>query len=227
MPYPLFSVCYSFLGSSMKSLFLTTIATITLLFAGCSDDTANASSENFIVPLAVGNTWEYTTVKYRASGDTTIHYSVSVTDKGIYYGRDAYIMKYTGGIDLPAYNDAQGFHRSVLPNEFVMMAKYPAKKGDSWSWGVFTRTTEAGEVLGTFEARALVISVDTVITVGGHPYHCYHYRFNDMPIELKMPQYDTTMTDYFYSINIGLIQEISYANGKESIHTELQSYSLK
>lgn len=211
----------------MKLPFLSAIAALLLIVAGCSNDTTGVKSENVIVPLAVGNVWNYKTLDHRISGDTTIHYSLSVTGKGMYYGRDAYIMKYTGGIDLPAYNNAEGFYRSVLPDEFIKMAKYPANKGDSWSWGVFTRTTETGEILGTFEAKASVISVDTVIVVGGISYHCYHYRFDDLPVEMKIPQYDSTKTDYFYSVNIGLIQQISYVNSKESTHTELQSYSLK
>lgn len=220
----------------MRNYLIVTLCTFVLLFSACSDKTTEPQStekQNYIVPLSVGNQWKYREVSVVKEGSSTTkkekEYTLNVQSEEIINGAKEYniLNSLYDKIYMRWYNTAEGFWSNAFNiNYREFSAKYPCKKGDTWVINTFTRRDEQENVLGEAEVRMTVVSTNVQHTVNGKNYTCYHYKesLNDIKTGEVV---ESAFRDYYYAVNIGLVQEIYTYNGIEDYRIELLSYILK
>ncbi len=180
-------------------------------FNSCKDDKiTNAGSNNYIVPLNIGNQWVYRNYYYPL-GDTSLvsetgtEYSIT---KDTVINNERWFLISSAG--FPQGNRADGYYLLKKDNagneKPILYIPYPAQKGE--------------EVV-TGYGILKVVSVDTTITVDGNIYRCYCYS----PKE-EFPNSGFTLM--FYSPGVGNVLTESYAvNGSTGKIFLQQRYVLK
>jgi len=221
--------------STMRNYLLLSFCALALLFSGCSETTTEPQKaeelqkQNYIVPLNVGNQWRYKgTSVYNGLAIEEI-YDMTVQSEETINGIKEYSLLKSSEIAVSRhwYNTPEGFwHNYIKIDSKKFMAKYPCESGDKWVLFTFTRTDNKGNVLGEAEVRMTVISTNIQRTVNGKNYTCYHYResINDVKTGEIV---ESAIRDYYYAVNIGLVQEIYAFNNIEDYRIELLSHTLK
>lgn len=220
----------------MKNLLLLIISITVLELSSCSDkisDPQTADKQNYIVPLSVGNQWKYREISTKKEGSSTIKeekvYTLTVQSEEMISGIKEY------GIHNSLYNEnymrwyntAEGFWENYFNVDLrSFSAKYPCKNGDAWILDTFTRTDNQGNILGKFFRKMAVISTNVPRTINGSNFNCYHYQLTYNDLETKEPIANSS-TDYFYSVNVGLVEQVDINNGVEDFTKELLSYTVK
>lgn len=220
----------------MKNLLLLIISATLLVLSSCSDKTSapqTADKQNYIVPLSVGNQWKYREISTKKEGSSTIKeekvYTLTVQSEEMISGIKEY------GIHNSLYNEnymrwyntPEGYWNNVLTLSLRRLsAKYPCKKGDTWVVDTFVRTDNQGNKIGKFTTKMTVISTNVPRTINGNNYNCYHYQMTYNNLETKEPIANSS-TDYFYSVNVGLVEQVDINNGVEDFTKELLSYTVK
>lgn len=208
-----------------------------IMVSGCGENTAPSDNKpQTINPLIQGNRWNYHSISYiYPNNSTTIKeekkYSIEVVGKEIINGKEYALLQYSDQEEpsLVAYNDNMGYWQNSLHNRFhnpILMAAFPCKTGDTWVRDTIPRTDEQGNKIGTFTTRMTVISTNTKRNVYNKDYICYHYQetYNELNDNTKISD---TRVDYFYAVNIGLVEMVMTDKGKEIKTIELMSASLQ
>jgi len=152
--------------SSQGNQYLLFILTALLIY-GCSEITEPDNSINELIPLKIGNTWNYKMTSYDSTGvilyyedinssidkDTTINglkwYGYNSMPPGIWY-----INKSDG-----YWTFVKGGTGNILNDTSLVVYKYP---------------TQVGEIYGVTETLREVISVDEIITVPAGEFKVIH-----------------------------------------------------
>ncbi len=220
----------------MRNYLILTLCTFVLLFSACSDKTTEpqpTEKQNYIVPLSVGNQWRYREISIAKEGSSTVKeeklYTLSIQSEEIINGAKEYniLNSLYDKIYMRWYNTAEGFLSNAFNiNYREFSAKYPCKKGDTWVIDTFIRTDDQGNKIGKFTSKMTVISSNEARIVNGNNYTCYHYQrtYNDLATKEPIAN---SFTDFFYSVNIGLVEEVNTTEGFEDRTVELLSYSVK
>lgn len=218
----------------MRTYLLLSFCAIVLLLSACSDTTNNPQpieetpKQNYIVPLAVGNQWKYKKTSFY-KGVTEEIYDMTVHSEETINGIKEYgiLQSSHDKVYMHWYNSTQGFwHYYIVFDDKFFMAKYPCRTNDEWVMDTFIRTDEQGNSLGKGEERITVISTNTQRMVNGKNYTCYHYRrtMHDANTgKVIIP----TVYDYYYAVNIGLVEEIHSYNDITNHKIELLSHTVK
>lgn len=134
----------------------------------CKSSTEPGTSPSLIMPLAVGNEWDYATYEsdpnYVQFYDTIRIANRLVSDSSIFETLDHNYYKNTsGGLIL--------IDTFYIPKSLILLAKYPAQPGDFIKHDtnfVYTNPTLTGD--------EIVDSVTAVVTIPVGTYTCYKYR---------------------------------------------------
>jgi hypothetical protein len=143
--------------SSKRNMYLLFILT-SLLIYNCSESTGPDDSLNELIPLKIGNTWNYTRTVYDSSGIVLYTWNINSSIQ-----RDTIINynKWYGFTDAPASvyftNKSNGYWalQTIVPNYFP----------NDTSFIVYKYPTQVGDIYGDPEKPREVVSVDEMITV--------------------------------------------------------------
>jgi len=217
----------------MKSIILQLSLIVTIMLLGCGENTAPSENKSQTInPLLQGNKWNYHSISYiYPNSSTTIKeekkYSIEVVGKEIINGKEYALLQYSdqNKPSLAGYNDNMGYWRNLLNNP-ILMAKFPCKTGDIWVRDTFARTDEQGNKIGSFITRMTVISTNASRNIYNKDYTCYHYQetYNELTNNTKTLD---TQIDYYYAVNVGLVEMVMTDRGKEIKTIQLMSASLQ
>jgi hypothetical protein len=163
----------------------------------------------FILPLSVGNEWNYK--------DTGFDFDGTIKFPEIDFSYNLRIKKDTviGGnlwsqiVSLPESNDA-GFREWLSNRQNGLWEGYP-QSGDSLTWLRLPYPAEAGTKATARYDEWWVVSNNVMVTVPAGTFRCYHYKVKS----LGNWSYGI-INDYFYSPNIGLIRINGYTHTGDS-----------
>jgi hypothetical protein len=167
------------------------IFAICLSVLSCKSSTETVTSASVIMPLAVGNEWDYAGFFLIASQqhvifDTTKIVSSKVTAFATQYG--TYYENRSDGLWIVS--------DSATPTYTGLIAKYPANSGD-----FVRRDTTVG--IDTIISDVIVDSVNSVVTVPSGTYSCFKYTTNYYDLKHILQRQDN---DY-YAVNVGEIKD--------------------
>jgi hypothetical protein len=181
--------------STITKIFILSL--VTLLLASCSEQSnptgSGTSSSNQIMPLAVGNSWTTRVTFYDTTGavanldSSTIKIVRDTTIQNEKWFADSSGILYT--------NRSDGLWMKWASST-VLVAKYPASLGDTFTTGVFNDMT------------ATVLSMDTSITVPKGTFRCYRYRAIKGAFDTNYSNYSEDNS--YFSLGIGLIKWEDY-----------------
>lgn len=206
--------------------YLPTSFLLFVFLIGCSENPSGPSGPiGVILPLTVGNTWEYEQA-YISPYDQTANkdtISLSIFDSTIM--QDSVVLYYaTDGAAV--YNDAKGLWKT---NEFgnsipILLAKYPGYPGE-----IFNRITVYVGSGDSATANLTIESTLAFVEVPAGSFACYKYTADYIS---KKTGKIVQRIHAYYAPNIGLIKQDLYlqvgANGNLALILErrLLSYTL-
>lgn len=186
----------------MKNLAFILLAVI-LFASACSESSSPSNKKLEILPLEIGNKWEYKTSLEGEINDMTAMIfkdTIINNERWFNYGGCLLMINREDGLWLRFYDD--------ITNKWIeeLRYKYPAVAGEQYSDSLdFVK----------------VLSVNERITVPAGTFNCYVYR---------IPLFEDNYMDFYLCPGIGGIKTVSYENwnGHEIYEYQvLQSYSLK
>jgi hypothetical protein len=201
------------------------VTILTIFISNCSEGTIEPSiNDDVILPLALGNTWEYICYQYPISNPDSISQSmklISIIDSVYtingkkWYGLRTYNPESPeAGMYIQLRNVREGLRFLDNPYNFaeILYFKYPTVINESIIWDNY-KTDRID--------TTVTISINSETTVPAGKFTCIHYQRNGDD-------------DEYYCPNIGQIKSsIKFINtfGNKSdtliMCMELNSYSLK
>ena len=195
---------------------LAILSFATSSFIGCSGDNPVESNNSIpaIIPLAIGNSWSFSTTMYDTLGSIQAQLEITQTVTGdtTLFGKR--LFKYyslwaantdSGIISYSGYS-ISSFSPTDTVASYVLLYKYPARPGDNFRTGMS------------------VVSIDTLITVPAGSFNCIKYQSS-----IYSP-----LDGYIYiAPGIGIIKTINYYYNLKSDPSrlaeimELKTYVLK
>jgi hypothetical protein len=213
-------------------VFLILVAAVVLVT--CSEDEETPTQPEptgVLVPLTVGNTWEYIDTMYTGGNNGTVSTIVVTADTTVTVGTtdyDCHVWRWHGGMfseptDYLVRNESNGLWNLgvMCPSDAqffrVMWAKYPASTADTWS------KTFAGCVFGS----VMAIPGDADFVESGYSYatpagtfSCYRYHERYVG--------PSTVDVYYYIVpDIGVVGMETFSDGALSTQKWLTSYDLR
>ena len=207
----------------MKNLFALIL--LTIFVYSCSDNGTNPTDTSVLMPLKIGNTWEYVGFYPGETGTETTNYSMTVDSEIEFMGETHYQLKYFSletkeSFISPAYFINTSYGYEIISKDDVdgtiykTRFKYPAVKGD-------TISIDDSSIF-------FVESIDTLITTPAGKFKCIKYVdiINLDGIELGR------VYNYF-APGIGLVLSENYDTNyrgelsSPTMKSELKSYKLK
>ncbi len=193
----------------MNKVIYIIIFTVGIFFIGCKDNSVGDSSSSFgeIVPLQIGNLWEYSITNYDTSGmeiynssqkdsvesDTTINNILWYKITNNINSNVDFLTRNQTGFGYYYYN----FNST---SEEVLVYKYPCKVGDTYE-------------------NYQVINVNVKFNLNSKEYECIQYR-QYLDID-KMEYWDT-----YVSPGIGIVKMQYYNSQKLLQEFKLINYVL-
>jgi hypothetical protein len=205
--------------SSRKNLLLL-IPLLKIVFYGCSEPTDIDDPMHELIPLNMGNTWNYSRTVYDSSG--VVEYTENINSM---IQRDTIFNnnKWYGFTDTPSsmyfMNKYDGYWalQTIVPNYFP----------NDTSFIIYKYPTEVGEIYGDDEAPREVVSVDELIIVPAGEFKTIHIVTN----YIGSTNYLLDSFEIFITPGVGIIKRMQI--GKKNDGTkfvvykdELESYSL-
>ena len=163
-----------------------------------------------IIPLAVGNTWQYDGFEYDTVGVVTMHFGgiEFVRQDSTVFGHSYYLYEGQGGL---CANTDSGMIR-ILPN-----------LSGVYSFLVYKYPTRLGELYQSDSLTVVVSSVDSLLQTTAGSFHCIKYAFT---------YHGFKYFDDYVCPGIGRIEYVAYyvnpasARGQIGIQAQLQQYQL-
>jgi hypothetical protein len=206
---------FSFKGNSYLLFILAS-----LLIYNCSESTEPDDFIKELIPLKVGNTWNYTRTVYDSVG--VILYTENIISE---VQKDTIIntIKWFGYTDVPASvyftNKSNGYwlFQKAIPNYFL----------NDTSFVVYKYPTQVGDIYGDPETPMEVLSVDEMITVPAGKFKVIHL----ITTFIGSSNYLLDSFETFIAPGIGIIQRMQigkkYDGTKFIVYKdELVSYSI-
>jgi len=191
------------------------------IFLSCSESTEPDDFMKELIPLKVGNTWNYTRTVYDSVG--VILYTENIISM---VQKDTIInhIKWFGYTDVPASvyftNKSNGYwsFQKAVPNYFL----------NDTSFVVYKYPTQVGDIYGDPETPKEVISVDEMITVPAGKFKVIHL----ITTFIGSTNYLLDSFEIFIAPGIGIIQRMQigkkYDGTKFIVYKdELVSYSIE
>ncbi len=183
--------------------------------------------DDVLVPLDVGNWWEY---EVRITGGPlyfreTVFETVEVPVRGTTVTAGA--VATDNGTEPPykwlRANGPSGLHilGGVAPSDTfytdAVRYRYPAKVGDKWKSPqlAFSRSKQEFYVSSTLEVT--LVDDDKVVVTPAGTFVCHVYKFSQRPANDVLAVWDYFM---FYAPGIGLIMQQTYSPSDDSIKDE-------
>jgi len=189
-----------------------------LILVACEDKSTEPIEEktNTLLPLAVGNTWNYK--KYNQSSDSICIETWSILNKTSVDDKEYFLITITGFGNgyLVARSESNGFFLSGFDStngfSWPIFFKYPAEENEIYQYQI----PETDSILN-------IKVIKQNLVVNNHNYSCYGY------IHLNGNPYFPFM---YFAENVGLIRQKLVYNSGHGIDTtiyfiyDLQSLSL-
>ena len=201
------------------------VTILTILVSNCTDGTIDPSnSDDVILPLALGNTWEYKCYQYPVSNPDSITQSITlltiVDSAYTFNGKKWYGLK-TYNPDRPeawmyiiVRNVSEGLRFLDNPYNFaeILYYKYPTAVSESIIWDNYKT-----DRIDTTVTK----SISSEVTVPAGKFSCIHYQRNGEDDEYYCPNIGQIKSSYKF-IN-------SFGNKSDTLIycMELVSYSIK
>lgn len=202
----------------MKSSFISLVICLLFLatFYGCekSNPVSNNDTSKILIPIAKGNTWYLTGTSYDTLGNVKENYGETYDVRGdtVLFGKKltfyaGHYVTYTdsGLIAYGGYSISSDAPQDTVVY-FRLLYKYPAKTGESFSYGMKVGIT------------------DTIVTVSAGSFHCIKYSSYTNGVLYE---------DVYISPGIGLVKIVSYFGEDYSENplqirgiSQLKSYNL-
>lgn len=146
--------------------------TLFAFISGCNKSNPVSSDESAVgvIPLTIGNTWEYSGVTYDTTSEVAERYSelMNVQRDSIIFGRHMYLYGSWSTNTDSGLIVGGGF--SYVPDPPPPHDTIPA-----W-WLVYQYPTKQGESYRSIGSAIVVGSIDTVIAVTAGSFHCIDYK---------------------------------------------------
>ena len=153
------------------------------ILVSCSKSPAgpDGGTSGALIPLAVGNQWNYLTFSFDSLGSisSTSHDSTRIDGDSTIESQQWYYQRING--EKVAYrNTDQGvvtrLFDTIGDGRIVVNYRYPAHVGDSFGYPVFWIIGGTRIVTSDTDALCIVKSIDTTIGVPAGMYSCYLFR---------------------------------------------------
>jgi hypothetical protein len=206
--------------SSKRNLYLLFILSA-LLICSCSESTEPDNTINQLIPLKIGNTWNYSRTVYDSTG--TVEYTENINSS---VEKDTSIegIKWYGYSDVPAgiyfTNKSNGYWAFVKANTGNFL--------NDTSLLVYKYPTKVGDIYGDPETPREVISLDEKITVPAGEFKVIHL----ITTYIGSTNYLIDSFETFIAPGVGIIKHMQigkkYDGTKFVVYLdELESYTLK
>ncbi len=197
-----------------------------------SNDHVKAGDINRIVPIALGNVWYGNFVQYNQYG-TVVNSGQDTT----LIERDTVISgEHWYQINVPLQtlyaNRSDGFYLWpiwIKGSRPGLIAKYPAKTGDTFEVTRSEYLNEDGDVVDTVLKYWQVGAIDTTIKVVAGTFHCYEYLQVQRSVNGLVPDSLIQRPDrYYFARGVGFVSRdlfgLPVKNGSDlKLHWELTS----
>jgi hypothetical protein len=197
--------------------------TILLLFVvttiGCKSGTSAPEENKVILPLAIGNTWQYQTTSYDSNKkvtdvrtDTTLIQDTSQINGEIFYFSRANIFSRTG---YKNESDGLWVHKEgeAMAPYTILFIPYP----------ISVNTVEWQSM--PFVSSIVLLNTDTVITVPAGSFHTLQYRHDYLVDSSGHTVYRDIL---YYGLNVGLIYaERNTISSDEQFHLRAVNALIK
>lgn len=206
--------------SSKGNQYLLFIFTSLLIYS-CSESTEPDNSITELIPLKIGNTWNYIRTVYDSTG--TVEYTENNNSS---VERDTIInyIKWFGFTDAPASvyftNKSGGYWalQTVVPNYFPY----------DTSFIIYKYPTQVGDIYGDLESPREVIAVDEMIIVPAGEFKVIHI----ITTYIDSTNYLMDSFETFVAPGVGIIKRMQIGKKYDGTNfvvfkDELESYSVK
>lgn len=206
--------------SSKGSQYLLFIFTSLLIYS-CSESTEPDNSVNKLIPLKIGNTWNYSRTVYDSSG--FVYYTDNIISS---VQRDTIInyTKWYGFTDAPGSiyftNKSNGYWalQTIVPNYFP----------HDTSFVIYKYPTHAGDVYGSTIIPREVVSINEMLTVPAGNFEVIHI----ITTYLFSTNYQLDSFETFIAPGIGIIKKMQigkkHGGTKYVVYEdELENYTVK
>ncbi|HEY6171647.1 MAG TPA: hypothetical protein VIX80_05250 [Candidatus Kapabacteria bacterium] len=187
----------------MKKILVLFVA----LLIGCSEDstgpTGSSGSAGEILPLTVGNTWEYEQAYINPFDQTADKDTISLSVYDSTMRQDS-IMIYYATDGAVVYNDASGlWSANEIDNaQSSLLAKYPGYSGE-----IFNRITVYAGDGDSASAKVRIESTSHLAKVPAGSFICYKYTADYIS---KQTGKTVQRINAYYAPNIGLVKQEGY-----------------
>lgn len=191
------------------------------MFLGCNENSAESrvDKKNKLLPLAVGNTWNYKL--YSSSSDSVDELTWSVSRKIMIDDNEYFLIKGAGlfGGDQVAREQSDGFllasYDSINGLTSPFFYKYPAENNETYQY-------ELPDNQYQYPGKDSVISVTVkkqVITIQNQDYDCYAYINENLTPNSPFA---------FFAENVGLVRhKLVFVTQNEVDTTHYYIYDLR
>ena len=206
---------------SKKSALCFAFIAIAILISNCSDSTEPGNSATELIPLKVGNSWNYKLTSYDSSG--SISYIENQNSTII---KDTSISNYT----WYAYNDVPNgiWFTNKSDGYWAFIKANTGLITNDTSIFVYKYPTEVGDIYGDPNSPMEVVAIDEEIIVGARVFQTIHI----ISTYTDTTHYLLDSFELFIAPQVGIIKTMQIGrkpNGDKFIvfKRELESYKLK
>jgi hypothetical protein len=200
----------------LTSFFLACALVLVLCNASCTDIITPILTPKEIIPLKVGNEWNYEVANYLvAFKDTLIRqFSVQVVRDTIIEGKKHFVRNIFGSffISTIGINFYDGYY--LYANKYHrLVVKYPVKIGDKYQ-----RINTDINSIPTDTLNIEIVGIDKTVSVKAGTFQCYEEQYNLNSFKFLTQR----------SAGYGMIQELTYDDtGTLVARTQLTSYTIQ
>jgi hypothetical protein len=206
--------------SSKRNLYLLFILSALLIYS-CSESTEPDNTINQLIPLKIGNTWNYSRTVYDSTG--TVEYTENINSS---VEKDTSI----DGIKWYDYTDAPTgiWYTNKSNGYWIYLEAITGYVLNDTSYIIYKYPTHIGDVYGVPEMTREVVSIDQEISVPAGNFKVIHI----ITTYIGSTNYLLDSFETFIAPGVGIIKRVQI--GKKSDGTkfivykdELESYTLK
>lgn len=215
----------------MKTLIILTTMVLLTLFVimSCEKEKNDSINEQLLLPLSVGNIWDYGNFKLKITDKYTINYmneNIEVFSLGRIIDEDSVFLNHKNLFSYDAMGNIYCNGATITSDTLHMKSLYlnnNCNENEFWDYyqvvatGQSTQVTDV-EINDTVDM--ICFTIDSIISIPLGQFKCngFVYSFSDDD--------DIRSYECYYSKGVGLVKQIVKINGVAFQTSTLQSYLL-